>query len=232
MVLAAAFKDKLLAWGVKSPVELVTTTVNVRLLDNFDVEEKMVSIVSDGSVKVLYMARLEHEKGVVDVLNAVLDMLKTGANISLTIAGDGPAMNEIREIMEDNKELNTHIDIVGDIRGEEKSKLLKTHHIFCFPTMYPEGMPISVLEAMSFGMPVITCAVGGLRDFFVDGKMGYMSENRDINSIKSALQGLLDDRSRLVEMGRYNYRYGQEHFLSTGAEKRLLEKYRAIMLAG
>ena len=230
-VLASTFRDKLLSWGVRSPVVLTTTAVNEQLLKNFDFEKKMMSVERGDLIKILFMARLEYKKGVLDVLDAVLNMLKAGSRISLTIAGDGPAMKDIKDILENNIEQKKNIYIEGYVRGNEKSELLKTHHIFCFPTEYAEGMPISVLEAIVFGMPIITCAVGGLVDFFVNGKMGYMSETRDTDTIRSAIQELLDNRKKLTEMGRYNYKYGQEHFLASGAAKNLLEAYHAITIS-
>lgn len=48
--------------------------------------------------------------------------------------------------------------------------------IFFFP-FYGEGMPISVLEAMAFSMPVITRNVGGIKDFFINGEMGFCTDS-------------------------------------------------------
>jgi glycosyltransferase involved in cell wall biosynthesis len=63
------------------------------------------------------------------------------------------------------------------VRGAAKKELLMSHHLLCFPTQYGEGMPNSMLEAMASGMAVMTCPIGGIRDFFEEPEMGVLLKN-------------------------------------------------------
>jgi glycosyltransferase involved in cell wall biosynthesis len=225
IVLASRFKDKLIKWGVKVPVALETTTVPDGFVESFSIVDKVNSVRKDNIAKILYMARLEREKGVIETLEAVAMLLGQGVPVSLTIAGDGPAMDDIHQFVENESALNGRVDVVGYVRGQTKRELLAKHHIYCFPSEYAEGMPNSVLEAMAFGMPVITCSVGGLADFFENGRMGYLVQRRSAPLIAEKLRMLVNDRETAASMSEYNHRYATRRFLASEVARRLGEMY-------
>ena len=225
IVLASRFKDKLIKWGVVAPVILETTTVPDEFLEGFSIADKINSIKYADTAKILYMARLEREKGVIETLEAVKLLLEQNASVSLTIAGDGPAMRDIHQFVANMDELDGKINIVGYVRGQKKQELLAQHHIYCCPSEYGEGMPNSVLEAMALGMAVITCPVGGLADFFEDGRMGYLVYKRSASLIAEKLKMLLNDREKAANISDYNYRYAMRRFLASDVASRLGEMY-------
>lgn len=228
IVLASAFKDKLKEWGVTVPIHLGTTTVSSDLLRDFSFTKKSEKLISEPLIKVLFLARLEKEKGVIDAMEAVALLREKGKPVSLTVAGEGAAMDAVREYAERHDKSKEFLFVVGDVRGDKKRLLLASHHIFCFPSYYAEGMPNSVLEAMAFGMPVITCPVGGLRDFFEHKKMGYLVRQRAVADIMGAVEQLIDDRDMLKKISTYNYHYAVEKFLAPGAANYLANVYRQV----
>jgi glycosyltransferase involved in cell wall biosynthesis len=229
IVLASRFKDKLIKWGVRVPVALETTTVPDGFVEGFSISDKSNSVKKSEITKILYMARLEREKGVIETLEAVTMLLGQGAPVSLTIAGDGPAMDDIRQFVANKAALNGRIDVVGYVRGQTKRDLLVKHHIFCFPSEYAEGMPNSVLEAMAFGMPVITCPIGGLVDFFENGRMGYLVQKRNASLVAEKLRMLLDDRETAANMSDYNHRFATRRFLASDVASRLGDMYLDVV---
>ena len=228
IVLAESFASRLVEWGIKVPIERATTTVADELLDGFSIREKTTSLISAEDISLLYLARLEPEKGVLVLLDAVKTLLDNSIHLTLTIAGDGPAMKAVRQRVESMQKFRDRVTIAGYVRNKDKADLLKSHHVFCFPTSYGEGMPNSVLEAMAFGMPVVTCPVGGLADFFQDGSMGALLTCNDQETLASVISDLMSDRKKMVAMAEYNYRYAQDRFLASIAAGKLRDCYRKM----
>ena len=228
VVLASSFRDSLRRWGVSVPVELATTAVASDLVAEFSLQGKQEQLRKNPVVKVLFLARLLKEKGIIETLEAVATLREQGKPLALTVAGDGRAMPDARQFIARRDPGGEYLMTTGDVRAERKRALLESHDVYCFPT-YSEGMPNSVLEAMAFGMPVVTCATGGLKDFFDHGKMGYFVRRRDSDDVAHALSRLVESRTLREEIGTYNHRYASEQFLAPGAAGRLLSLYRAVV---
>ena len=228
IVLASRFATCLRQWGVSAPVHLSNTVVNDEVLSDFVIDNKISELQSAG-LNLLFMARLERRKGVVELMRAVMMLIDKGQPIKLTIAGDGPAMHEVRHLMESSAEYSRMIHIAGYVRGKEKYDILRSHHIFCFPTQYDEGMPNSIMEAMAFGMPVITCPVGGIVDFFDDGAMGFLIGGGDSAEIANAIERLLSDRRKCVNIAYYNHEYALHRFLASTAANMLRLRYTDML---
>jgi len=230
IVLASAFSRKLRDWGVTAPIVVGTTAVEDNLLDGFSIEEKVQALPDSEPVRLLYLARLEPGKGVLELIDAVIPLLERGVPVSLTIAGDGAAMVQVRQrVACVRAEYADRLHVVGYVRGEQKAEILASHHVYCFPTQYAEGMPNSVLEAMAFGMPVITCPVGGIGDFFEDGKMGVLLNDNRPETVACAIESVIADRNRLVGMSQYNFDYARSHFLASTTAELLRQQYRGML---
>lgn len=120
IVLAKSFSGRLSEWGITVPVDLGTTTVNDDLLDGFSIDEKVNSLVNTQETRLLYLARLEPEKGILELLTAVDTLLNRGMLLTLTIAGDGPAMNRVCAQVSSMGRYQSKINIVGYVRNQEK----------------------------------------------------------------------------------------------------------------
>jgi glycosyltransferase involved in cell wall biosynthesis len=232
IVLASKFSDRLRGWGVQTPIILGTTTVADELLEGFSMDLKAEDLRQSQPVQLLFLGRLEKEKGVMDVLEAVTQLLEEGAEIALTIAGDGPMMNEVQQVVARLDRYRDKIRVIGYVRGSAKQDVLRSHHIYCFPTQYMEGMPNSVLEAMAFGMPIVTCPAGGIADFFEDKKMGVLLPDRESGGIKTAIISLISERNRLAEIGRYNHEYAKTRFLASCTAQSLRTYYKSVVSSG
>jgi len=224
-VLSKDFKDKILSWGYEGEIFVETTNVDVSLISDFSIENKMKNIEVTKKIKILFLSRLLREKGVFETVDAFLKLSKKFDNIELTIAGDGKDLLELKETVKDSK----NIIVTGYVEGQEKIDLFNENHIYCFPTFYGEGLPISILEAMTFGMPVITTNMGGLKEFFQDEKMGYLVEIKNIDAIVDRFELLLADRAKIVKIGQYNYKFAVDNLLSTVVSKRLIAHVKSAI---
>ena len=75
--------------------------------------------------------------------------------------------------------------------------------IFVFPSRQ-EGMPNSILEAMSCGLPVIATKIAGSEELISEGKGGYLTTSEDLNELVIALETLMEDKFAREKMGRFN----------------------------
>ena len=228
IVLASRFRDKLLEWGVRVPIAVETTTVPDVVMSGFAIGERVGRLRAEHPLKVLFLARLEPEKGVLETLQAADLLLQRGVDVSLTIAGDGPAMDQVRRYLAEHSGLERRVEIAGYVRGDAKRALYASHHVYCFPSEYKEGMPNSVLEAMAVGMPIVTCPVGGLADFFEDGRMGHLVPRRDAALVADKLELLARDREMAATIAAYNHHYASRRFLAPDVARRLGEIYLSV----
>lgn len=224
-VLSKDFKNKILEWGYKGEVIIETTNVDAALLKDFSIEEKLDQVKTVKKIRILFLARLLREKGVFETVEAFEALLKIFKNIKLTIAGDGKDYEELKTRVEGNE----NIAVVGYVEGQDKIDLLKKSHIYCLPS-YSEGLPISILEAMAFGLPVVTTDVGGLKEFFKDKKMGYSVQPKDVKQLSEKLELLLLDLDKVVEMGKYNYQCANEKLLNTVVAERIHQYMKSVLI--
>jgi len=213
LVLSGAFKNDLVNWGIESPVKLTTTKVDDRLLANFDIQKKQVQ-----EFTILFLTRVEVYKGIFILLEACKQFLKQDTGIRLVIAGDGSQLDAAKEFVNKNNLRNVHF--LGNVKGEQLIQAFESASIYVLPT-YNEGMPTSVLEAMAFGLPVITRPVGGLNDFFENGKMGYLIESLDPIDFAEKIAYLIENEELVQKMSANNHSYAKANFLGSQVAENL-----------
>jgi len=230
IVLATEFRDKLCEWEVRKPIHQMTTSVDESLLKGFSIQKKMAGVKQSNPIRLLFLSRLEKEKGVFETIDAFKLLLDEQYEVTLTIAGDGSIKKETHEYVT-RLGLREKVFMPGYIRGDEKRQTFIDHDIYCFPTYYGEGMPTSVLEAMAFGMPVVTTRIGGIKDFFENAKMGYLSESPHPIEIAECIKKICSDKDKLNHISYYNYRYAQQNFMASKVAKKIFTLYNRMNLA-
>lgn len=214
-VLAKDFKIELQAWGVISPISLSTTKVNDALLKDYDVWKNC-----DGEViNILFLARVEKEKGVFIVIDCFRILKEKYPHLKLMIVGDGSDLSKVEQLIE--REHISDTIITGRLSGEDIINAYKNADLFLAPSYYGEGMPTVVLEAMAFGLPVFTRNVGGIPDFFENGKMGYIADSLNPVDFAQAIIPYIEDPELMRNVAFYNAQYAQEHFLASKVAKQV-----------
>lgn len=210
-VLSSDFRRRLRLMGIKAPIELATTEVDDALLHGFDIDQREGRTVKN----ILFLARLDRAKGIYETIDAFVLIRKKHPDISLNICGcswNQSFDDEVRAYVADNK--YEGITFHGRVIGKDKMQAFADNDIYILPS-YHEGMPTSLLEAMAFGLPVVTRMVGGVPDFFEQGKMGYMTESLEPRDLAHCLESLIGDTESARRMGRYNYLYARQHFMAS-----------------
>lgn len=147
---------------------------------------------------VLFLGRLGKRKGIYDLLEAIPLILKQVPDAHFYFGGDGE-IDLCRKIAQKNGFLN-HTSFLGWLGEEQKVSYLKHCSIFILPSHY-EGMPMSVLEAMSYGLAVVSSNAGGIPQIIEDGVDGYRIHAGDIQEISYRLITLMQNTSLKKEIG-------------------------------
>ncbi|MGM0589765.1 MAG: glycosyltransferase family 4 protein [Bacteroidota bacterium] len=224
IVLSSEFKNKLLSNGIRAPIHLLTTLVDED--DIVDIEVGGYSRYKKNNYNILVLSRIVKEKGVLESVMSYNYLNLDKANIEYIVAGDGPYLPTVREYIA-NYALN-NIDIIGYVKGQDKINVFKSADIYLFPSYHGEGMPTTILEAMAFGLPIITTKVGGIADFFEEGKMGLILEDTKPSNIANKVEYLLERPKLMKQMSVYNYNYARENFYASKVANKLINIIRGI----
>jgi len=193
--------------GYKKKIYIETTLVDDNLLKGFDINKRLIRC-SD-KITLLFLARLEKEKGIFDIIDACELITQKGYSIRLLIAGKGRAEKEVLSRVKSKK----YIEILGYVTGEAKAKSYQDSDIYILPS-YTEGMPISVLEAMAFGLPVIVTPVGGLQDIIKEGINGYFVPIANSTVLAETIVRLVNNKDLINKMSLYNYSEAHKYYAS------------------
>lgn len=155
---------------------------------------------------VLFLGVLIKRKGVSDLLKAIkiLDNSRKMDNIHFIIAGSGEEESNLKAECSDLG-LNELVEFTGWITGEKKTHLLEKSQMLVLPS-YNEGLPIAVLEAISYGLPVVATDVGDISAAVHDGENGYLVQPGAIDNLAKAMNKVIQDRNKYLELS-FNSRY-------------------------
>jgi len=137
-----------------------------------------------GGEYLLYFGRLSEEKGL-DVLLAAAARLKEPIKIKLV--GAGPSYQKYEEMVA-RYDLGGTVELMGPKYGDELKALLDGAAATLAPSIWPENMPMSVLESLAAGIPVIASRVGGLPEIIEDGVNGFLAHPGDAADLAEALR--------------------------------------------
>jgi glycosyltransferase involved in cell wall biosynthesis len=148
----------------------------------------------------LFLGKIGDRKGTFDILEAVSNMAKAEReNFEVWIAGDGEIERLKKEI--EKRNLRKKVKYLGWISGTSKEEKLSRADIYVLPS-YNEGMPISILEAMAHGLPIISTHVGGIPELVADGHSGLLINPGDVPALQDAMEYLLNNTKARLNMGR------------------------------
>jgi len=145
-------------------------------------------------VRIIMVARFSEQKDQATLLHA---MTQLKGDYSLMLVGTGPRTEQARKLIT-NLKLNTKVDILGD--RKDIPELLAASHIFVLSSNW-EGLPISILEAMRAGLPVIATEVGGVNELVKHQVNGYLTSPQDATTLAEYTQRLIDNPRLRVKQG-------------------------------
>lgn len=168
--------------------------------------------VSDSIVHIAKIARFDHQKDHIELLNALHKL----ENFHLHLVGDGPLMDMVKEHAQ---QLNLLDQITFYGRLDSVEEILQKCHFFVLISNW-EGFPRSTLEAMRASLPVIVSDVGGAAEAVEEGETGFVVKKGDFETLQDRLSILIQDSEKRKKMGEAaRLKYEKEFTFQTMYEK-------------
>ncbi|MFN0157974.1 MAG: glycosyltransferase family 4 protein [Bacteroidota bacterium] len=227
IVLAQDFKAALRRIGLMMPIQVETTFVDDHVFGSLD--EEAITRRTNGTIHrptLLFLSRVLRAKGIFETLAAFALVKKNHPDVRLIVAGEGEDMEEAKRVVASGNLAD--VDFVGFVHDERKKAVLLESDVYILPTQYGEGLPISMVEAMICGLPVLTRPVGGIPDFFEDKKMGFLINGLEAREYAASIELLLSNTEMKQTISLYNHRYARTRFMSTTAAGRLDAYYNEL----
>jgi glycosyltransferase involved in cell wall biosynthesis len=179
----------------------------------------------DRQVQIVSVGRLAAPKDFSTLIAAVARLPEGRAH--LRIFGDGPLRSELEA-----ERRALAVDAVVEFAGEvpDVRPYLEDGDVFVLASL-SEGMPVSVLEAMAAGLPVVASAVPGLEEVVVDGQTGFLTPPGDAAALAARLGQLIDDPSLRTALGEAGRARAEEHFSLPAWRDAHFSLYRSLLAA-
>lgn len=161
------------------------------------------------NIRTLFLGLVCHRKGVYDLLPAFREALLAVPNLHLIIGGNGE-VDQARGVASELG-ISEQVTFTGWISGEDKRAQLQAADIYVLPS-HNEGLPVSLLEAMSWQLPVLTTRVGGIAELVREGIDGYLVAGGDRPALTLALSRLASDAGLRARMGHAGRQRVEELF--------------------
>ncbi|HWH28594.1 MAG TPA: glycosyltransferase family 4 protein [Mycobacteriales bacterium] len=225
--LAGAQRIATVAEGGRAAMVEACGPDRVLLLDNaVDAEAFRGPAQGGDPPRVLFAGGLTPRKGVLDLVGASSLLRERGCAHELWLAGGTPdegsaAERTVREGAGDQ------VRFLGAVEPAGMPELLRSVDVFCLPSWY-EAMPLSVLEAMATGLPVVATDVGDVARAVLDGRTGRVVPARDPAALADALEQLLRDPATRRRYGAAGRAEVEQRFSLPVLEDRLGEVYRDL----
>lgn len=182
-------------------------------------------------IEILFLSNLIKSKGVYVLLEACAILKERKINFHCTFIGGESDVSET-DFKNATAKLNldNEVNYVGKKFDLEKTKAFSSSQIFAFPTFYSnECFPLVLLEAMSFGLPIVTTYEGGIPDEVINGFNGFLVPQKNVLELASKLEVLINSaelRNKMGNAGRTKY---QNEFTIEIFENNLIQILKKII---
>ncbi|MCF8050012.1 MAG: glycosyltransferase family 4 protein [Desulfobacterales bacterium] len=160
-------------------------------------------------VRICVVASLVENKGHRILMEAAAMVQKRHPSLVLTLVGDGPLKEALR-LYANQLDIDSHTEFLG--MQQDVQAVLARSDIAVLPSLYREGLGLSLLEAMCQGLPLIGSDTGGIPEVIRHGINGYLVAPGSVLQMKLAIEALIADPHRRSQMGENGRRLAEEKF--------------------
>jgi len=212
----------------ESKIEIQRTGIP---LDEFPFRERNFATAKEW--RLVQAGRLIQKKGLPVTLRAFALFLRQHPNANLTIAGEGPLLDQLQSLSRDLN-IDSHVSFRGFMSQEQLREIYYASHLFLHPSQTgsdgnQEGIPNSMLEAMASGLPVFATRHGGIPEAVEDGISGVLVPERDHEKLAGALLDAVKDPTFLARIARNGADCVQKNFDLTAQARHLEDIYLQLI---
>lgn len=200
--IALSSSDAVIALGQywKNVIETVAPSANVIVVHNAVKVPDLPADRKSGNI-VLFLGAVKEEKGVSDLLHAFARVKLQVPDAILRLGGPvEPAEHRKYDRLVKKFDLTRNVEFCGPVNKEQIPQILSQADVFVLPS-YAEGLPMALLEAMGFGIPVVATNVGAIPEVVTEGKSGFIVRPGDIDALANRIISLLMDVKMRRRMG-------------------------------
>lgn len=175
---------------------------------------------------ILYTGRLSYRKGLFDFIGCGTSICSRYPEINFKLTGKGPLVDKLKKIVQESG-YEDRFEFLGHV---EKSKLIELYQnatVFVLPSHY-EGLPTTLLEAMSCGLPIVATAVSGNLDVLKSKENGILVPIKSPDKMAEAISSLLDDENLQTKLGTAARKTIEENFTWDSISDKILRCYDRI----
>lgn len=207
----------------QSKLELIVPKEKIAVIENYCIIPKTIA---PKKKQILFLGEIGERKGCFDIPAIYAEIIRAEKEIPLLIGGDG----EIKKMQElfGKEEAEDNVSFLGWVRSEEKDRLLRESSIFLFPS-YNEGMPMALLEAMAYGLAIVTTNVGGIPRLIEDAVDGFICEPGDVHGMSKKIIELLEDDEVRTRFGAAARKKAETHYSLEMHIEKLCDLYKELL---
>lgn len=223
----------LLSWHLYGDISKVVKREQVLICPNGipEIQGTTDVLERNNSVpRLLFLSNLIESKGVYVLLDACKILKDKGYKFVCNfIGGESKEINRIVfEAALKEQGLNECVVYHGPKYGNEKEKFWKVTDVFVQPT-YEDCFPLTILEAMQHGKPVVSTDEGAVPDLVIENENGFVCKRKDVDSLVVALEKLLNDKKLREEMGVNGYQIYKNEFTLDVFEKNMNDILQSLI---
>jgi glycosyltransferase involved in cell wall biosynthesis len=187
--------------------------------------DERLAAFSQGHFVIGGVGRLSVEKGWLDLVAALAELLRSGLDVRLVLVGDGPQRAEIEAALV-TAGIRDAVLLTGFV--DDARALLPGFDLFVLPS-HTEGLPLTVLEAMHAGVPVVATRVGGVPSVLAEGRGGLVVPPADPRALAAACRAVLERPEEAAARAAFAAEEARMKYTSTAMAARYVAMYEGLM---